>query len=577
MDAFGRTGAFCGVVRLPYIEEGAVGQVEVQPPTPVAIGMIRPEHWWDRGVEPDLASEFRLFLDDLAEKNGETRRQAEALASGTGFAHGVADWHAFIKGVAERFTESVKGWREDYERVVGAWRAEGQGTSRGQRSRMNALARQARELRDLTVVEELGNRKFLPRYGFPIGLNSLLVNVARDDGGRFRLQREGAVAVAEYLPGSVIVVGGQFVQSHGVQRALGSEESDMVGITLWRHRCEEGHSKCLPVLEPPEERCGVDGCTARMVKRPERLLVPRYGYATAAWDPPSWYGQRHRVGEVELVINHAQGRSTMSEVDFGGLSGLDAEFLENVELLAANSGARRVGFAVCTACGFSTSVEVARAEGAMNLPKGFEAHLPLYRVSGAPCRDATGKAAILRNITFSARQFTDVVRSEFTDVAGIDPVSLTTLGHALAQGAAEILELDQREIRMAVDPVGTGRSVVRVFDAVGHGGGHMAELFHRSSEWLPAVHRTLYRSEAHHQKCRTACITCVLSSVSQEDASNGLLDRNAALAVLRGAGEPCRSPLRTDAGSDPVSPEQSDMLAILKARKNAAKTNQRRR
>jgi DEAD/DEAH box helicase domain-containing protein len=227
--------------------------------------------------------------------------------------------------------------------------------------------------------------------------------------------------------------------------------------------------------------------------------------------------------------------------------------------------------------GFSTLEEVARAEGAMNLPKGFETHLPLYRVSGAPCRGANGKAAVLRNITFSARQFTDVVRFEFTDVAGIDHVSLTTLGHALAQGAAEILELDQREIRMVVDPVGTGRSVVRVFDAVGHGGGHMAELFRRGSEWLSAVRRTLYRSEAHHQKCRTACITCVLSSVSQEDASNGLLDRKAALAVLNGTSEPHRSPLRSDAGPAPVSPGQLDMVAILRARKNAAEANQRRR
>jgi hypothetical protein len=267
----------------------------------------------------------------------------------------------------------------------------------------------------------------------------------------------------------------------------------------------------------------------------------------------------------------------MSEVDFGGLSGLDAEFLENVELLAANSGAKRMGFAVCTACGFSTSEDVARAEGAMNLPKGFEAHLPLYRVSGAACRGATGKAAILRNITFSARQFTDVVRFEFTNVAGIDPVSLTTLGHALAQGAAEILELDQREIRMAVDPVGTGRSVVRVFDAVGHGGGHMAELFRRGPEWLLAVRRTLYRSEAHHQKCCTACITCVLSSVSQEDASNGLLDRKAALAVLSETGKQSGSALYSDGVSAPVSTETLDVLAALRARKEAATMNPRQR
>ena len=74
---------------------------------------------------------------------------------------------------------------------------------------MNALARQARELATTTVVEELGNRRFLPRYGFPIGLNSLVVLGGRDGGERFQLQRDGSVAVAEYVPGAVIVVGGQ--------------------------------------------------------------------------------------------------------------------------------------------------------------------------------------------------------------------------------------------------------------------------------------------------------------------------------------------------------------------------------
>jgi DEAD/DEAH box helicase domain-containing protein len=169
-----------------------------------------------------------------------------------------------------------------------------------------------------------------------------------------------------------------------------------------------------------------------MTKRPERLLVPRYGYATAASDPPTWHGQRQRVGIVELIINHAVGRPTMSEEDYGGLIGLQASFLENVDLIAANNGSVSQGFAVCTSCGYADSEKVSKGEGAKDLPSGFDRHIPIYQTGGKPCAGATGKATVLRNVTFAARQFTDLVRFEFTDVPGIDAVSLTTLGHAMA-------------------------------------------------------------------------------------------------------------------------------------------------
>ncbi|SDD49455.1 DEAD/DEAH box helicase [Belnapia rosea] len=571
MDAFGKIGAFCGVLRLPYLDEGAMGPVDTQPATPIPMGMRRPEPWWSREAEPDLAAQFEHFLDHLLRDGGQVRQQALTLAAGTGFARQAADWDSFIPGVSAHFSASVQEWRSDYQRVVEQWRVESESRGGAAKFRMNALARQARELREATVVEELGNRKFLPRYGFPIGLNSLVVNVGKDGSDRFKLSRDGSVAVAEYVPGSVVIVGGQFVRSRGVQRAWGSDQDDMVGVTMWRYQCEDGHSKCLPVLDHSDERCGVDGCSAKMNKRPERLLVPRYGYATAASDAPSWFGQRQRVGVVEPIINHAVGRSTASKENYGGLDGLHAAFLENVELIAANAGQRGNGFAVCTSCGYADSEEVGKADGARNLPPGFERHLPLYRASGKPCGGAIGQATVLRNVTFAARQFTDLVRFEFTDVPGMDAVSLTTLGHALAQAGAELLELDQREIRMAVDPVAAERWVVRVFDAVGHGGGHMAELFRRGSEWLTASRRVLHRSKGHDELCRTACITCILSSVSQDDARNGLLDRKAALRVLESGGTPRSSGLRAEAVTPPVGGSgKEDMLAALRRKREAA-------
>jgi replicative superfamily II helicase len=568
MTAFGNIGAFCGVKRPPYVDNDTVGAVKLQPATPLSLGVRRPDSWWDRGSEPDLSAEFGLFLGYLKREGGDVKEQAVALARATGFEFGIVNWPAFIDGVQERFSNGIREWREDYDRVVKQWLEESESHGTGQRMRMNALARQARELRDETVVEELGNRKFLPRYGFPIGLNSLLVNVGTNREHRFKLQRDGGVAVAEYVPGSVIVVGGQFVRSRGVQRAWGSEKDDSVGVTLWRYTCDDGHSQCLTVLGRPGDHCGVEGCAAKFTGAPERILVPRYGYASALSEPPSWFGHRQRVGTVELVVNHAHGDATLSADSFGGLPGLHAAFLENVDLVIVNNGSKKRGFAVCTACGYADSEETRLGSGAVDLPSGFDRHLPLFRSSGKPCPGAGSGATVLRNITFAARQFTDVVRFDFSEVSGIDIVSLTTLGHALAQAGAETLELDQREIRMAVDPVVSGRWVVRVFDAVGHGGGHMAELFKRSSEWLSNTRRVLHRSDNHNRTCRTACITCILSSVSQEDARNGRLDRRAALRVLSGSDAGSRTRPRPDSKRF-SEPRRSDaeVLAALRLKR----------
>ena len=56
-------------------------------------------------------------------------------------------------------------------------------------------------------------------------------------------------------------------------------------------------------------------------------------------------------------------------------------------------------------------------------------------------------------------------------VPGVDEVSLTTLGHALALGGGGIAGTGPAGDPMAVDLNRAGRWVVRVFDVVGHGGG----------------------------------------------------------------------------------------------------------
>ena len=537
MDAFGRMGGFCGAVGLDHLADGYVGTPKVTSPSPLDIGIRRPPEWWNVADEPSLAAAFLTYLEDPSRPTmKEVAARAVRLARGTAQEGAVGAWPAFVAGVRRRFQDAVGDWEDAYGRIVQAWEAEVESdrARTNGRATLNALARQAREMRKTTVVEELGNRKFLPRYGFPIGLNSLLVNTAKDDDQTFRLQRDGAVAIAEYVPGSVIVAGGRYIRSRGVQRGFGKDREESVGLTRWRYVCDDGHSKCDHVMADPGTHCGVEGCTARMDRSPQRLLLPRYGYATAVSESPAWFGKKQTVGSVELVINHLEGHEAASEVNFGGLHGLRASLLENVELVHANAADADNGFAVCTVCGFAEAETKARASGTMNLPAGFGGHLPLSRYAGPPCKGSTGAAAPLRNVVFAAQQFTDLVRFDLAGLDGVDEAALVTCGHALAQGGAELLELDQREIRMVVDTMRAERRFIRVFDAVGHGAGHIPELFRRSDEWLAAALNVLTRSRMHDETCRSACISCVLSSVSQQDARAGLLDRRAALRVLRG-------------------------------------------
>ena len=539
MNAFGRMGGFCGVRGLDFIPAARVGTPTPTRPNPLDPGLRRPEAWWRAEDEPSLERAFRTFLGWLAGQAGSPIAQrAVWLAHGTAAANQVQDWQRFVDAVHAEFAEASGEWQDAYERIVTAWEQAAADASNRSNSRsvLNALARQAREMRQTTVVEELGNRKFLPRYGFPIGLNTLLVNSDRDDEQSFKLQRDGAVAIAEYVPGSVIVAGGRYIRSRGVQRGFGQNSEESVGITRWRYICDDGHSKCDHVMAEQDPVCGVEGCTARMNRSPQRLLIPRYGYATAVSEPPSWYGQRQVVGQVETVINHLEGRQTEHLVGFGGLPALRAALLENVELIFANPADAECGFAVCTSCGFSEAEERPGMAGTVGLPDRFRNHVPLARRGRGRddiCRGTTAASPPLRNVVFAARQFTDVVRFDFGDFDGADAAALVTAGHALAQGAAELLELDQREIRMMVDGTSSGGRVVRVFDAVGHGAGHIPEVFRRGTEWLEAAVRVLTRSPAHDARCMTACISCVLSSVSQNDARAGLLDRHAALRLLR--------------------------------------------
>jgi hypothetical protein len=97
-----------------------------------------------------------------------------------------------------------------------------------------------------------------------------------------------------------------------------------------------------------------------------------------------------------------------------------------------------------------------------------------------------------------------------------------------------MLELDAREI--GVTPCRIGKFSqwgLQVFDSSAGGAGHVAELFTDGREWFERAAQILFRDEAHHRRCATACLQCVLISASQFDYENGWLQRERAYVVIQ--------------------------------------------
>jgi hypothetical protein len=282
--------------------------------------------------------------------------------------------------------------------------------------------------------------------------------------------------------------------------------------------------------------CVSPGCARRLRDSGQQLLIPRYGYSTAAWDPPTWSGNAERVGEASISTISFLSQATGTRViqNFGGVAGLTLSLREGGELLASNGGAHDCGFAVCTRCGYADS-ERKRADGRMHLPPGFESHFELQRDEHVVCwsDDVT---PVLRNHHLGATYATDILEFNLTSVShpGLDTAVLTTIGHALRLAGAELLELDHRELGGVCTIVGAAaRPGLYLFDNTAGGSGHVVELMGGGRTWLERALETMYRNEQHHCQCATACLVCLLTNSSQTHLESGLLQRRRAYGVLK--------------------------------------------
>lgn len=292
------------------------------------------------------------------------------------------------------------------------------------------------------------------------------------------------------------------------------------------------------------------------------LLLVRYGFSTAAWDPPSWSGKTDRIGTTSLCTTSFVEKHSRASSDFAHVKGLNAVMCEDGELIVANSGKHALGFAVCTQCGFADSEHKLKGTGKLELPRGFDRHVRLLSEKDR-CWTRKDDAPVLRHQHLAARHETDMLQITFPGASG---AVITTLGHTLRLTGAAMLELDHREIGFFAEGL-----QVRLFENTPGGCGHLLELEKKGRAWLEAAVTKLTGTADHDAQCQTACLSCILSSATQFDVEAGKIQRVEALRYLsqlldRGA-VPVDSPtVTTSVSSHPSVKPIGDAVSAFQSR-----------
>ncbi|WP_417385359.1 DEAD/DEAH box helicase [Gimesia sp.] len=525
MDAFGSMGRFCGKPQVPYWRDRNLPPALTESP-------------------PSLEGRFRARLFQLRDYGEElVQREIETLFEKTGMDGATSEWSELIQLSIDTFTRSIQDWNDDYEMLLDSWV---DAVADGNKFQANAIRYQLKLLSELTVIEALADRQFLPSYGFPIGLQKLRVVVPDEsdpmrhrEEDQFRLERSGIMAVGEYVPGSQLLAAGKLITSRGLLKHwTGASLDSSPGLRGRFCQCENDHSYYW--IAGDTEQCPI--CDGLPKRQPQYLLFVKHGYTSAAWDPPRWSTDVERVGSAEtLCISfrpHATAAGRQLAENFAGIAGLQADYREDGELLVFNRGENQRGFSICLKCGYAESEPRLGGSGQMNLPRSFLRHAPI--TSTRPWEVCWGdgvQTPVMRNHILAARETTDVLLIDFTNCLGAlaeEESLVTTLAYAFQNAAAKLLELDSRELGVLVVPTGSGGSSwgAVIYDNVSGGAGHVRELLAQGEDWIRLAQQVVYVDQDHHDRCESGCLDCLLSFDAQRAMSNRPFARRQAYQCL---------------------------------------------
>ena len=185
MGAFRQMGDFTDSQSTTRWRSGPKPGISDQPDPP---DPASPPAWWTANGSP-LEAQFRWYIEHLAGHPGGLAADLRTILSNARAEGRLDDWPGFCEELLARFDESITAWRGEFDEFLAAW------DLAATRPLANFLHFQLAELRERPVIAHLAEHQFLPRFGFPLGVLQLRIDVDRADGNSWALDRSGALAL----------------------------------------------------------------------------------------------------------------------------------------------------------------------------------------------------------------------------------------------------------------------------------------------------------------------------------------------------------------------------------------------
>ena len=383
-----------------------------------------------------------------------------------------------------------------------------------------------------SLLKELMVRSVLPGHGFPNSVVPFINDCAdtrdrqrsrqNDDSETSRNQRydypsrNADVAIREYAPGAEIVVDGLVWTSAGVtlnwERPAHDSGAKEIQSIRWSWQCSDcGEAGC--------DRMMPDHCSAC-----SSTSIVRSQFLEPAGFRVDWTAKPHADTDRVRFIEPQQARISARDATWEPL--LDpsigrGRFTGDGLVFHHSLGAEKQGYRICLDCGRA-------AEAGTGTLAEHDALMPPKGGAGR-CAGNDKTYAITSPIALG--------HEVLTDVAEIQPASLTNLGAAWALASAfrealsRRLGIEPRELGLGVEQrtgqLGAATHSIFLYDQSAGGAGYSPRLFDDlAGTMLRAVDILDCPAD-----CETGCSACVL--VADLFSQQELIDRREALVFLR--------------------------------------------
>lgn len=381
--------------------------------------------------------------------------------------------------------------------------------------------------RDQLLLDLLIEKGLLPRYAFPVDVVALWIRRPSKWNRGEEIQRNLAIALAEYAPGAEVIVDGKVYRSIGLYSPF--EESVNYEPSGWYYECPKCHNVLYQSRkdnndQPDWKICPI--CNALVENSPRYRVMPAIepkGFRT------DWrrLEKKYRGGGQEKAGFSAPAQLVAGEyVEQGELNHVDRLYIHQRtgNLFVVNRGPHNQdypGFLICPECGLNINnlnQQHDNPDTRRNCRGGIQA-IPTVLVHHF------NTDIILFGVNLPKGYNTEPIR-----VGG--RAACLSLGTALRQGAAAFLQIDPEELAMGIRPwrqKNTNRlsAEIYLYDTLPNGAGFATDIAREINGVLKAAIDIVKECPS---QCETACYRCLLEYGNQR--YHGLLDRHLAYDLL---------------------------------------------